>query len=151
TVIVRVDVVVGPVDTNPVVLRHGITFIRYVLGVSFNSESDTEKIGKAVYSLEGVESVEIHEETGRLIVIGHVDPLKVETRVREFEKMVQALNIVACGLITPCYQHGSMMIHDTCNTSKIVSQQKYVSGGVTSQYTAHYYTENMTIYVSFEK
>ncbi|GJZ98553.1 hypothetical protein Tco_0671006 [Tanacetum coccineum] len=78
---------------NQDTLKDSYRKIRYVLGVSFNSESDTEKIGKAVYSLEGVESVEIHEETGRLIVIGHVDPLKVETRVREFEKMVQVLYI----------------------------------------------------------
>ncbi|GJR69839.1 putative reverse transcriptase domain-containing protein, partial [Tanacetum coccineum] len=55
---------------------------RYVLGVSFNCVSEIVTIRKAVYNFKGVESVEIHEETGRLIVIRHVDPVKVETHVR---------------------------------------------------------------------
>lgn len=74
-------------------LKDSYRKLRYVLGVSFNSESEIDKIEKAVYSLEGVESVEIHEEVGRLIVIGHVDPVKVETHVRAFEQMVQVLYI----------------------------------------------------------
>nr|GEX01663.1 hypothetical protein [Tanacetum cinerariifolium] len=61
------------------------------LGVSFNSESKTDKIEKEVYSLTGVEHVFLHKEIGRLIVIGDTDPIEVATCVREFEKMVVIL------------------------------------------------------------
>lgn len=64
-----------------------------MLGVSFNSESETEKIEKAVLRLAGVESVCIKKDAGRLIVVGHVDPISIVTCVREFEKMVVILNI----------------------------------------------------------
>ncbi|KAI7754556.1 hypothetical protein M8C21_013450 [Ambrosia artemisiifolia] len=73
--------------------KPGMTSDKYEieLGVSFNRESETDKMEKAVSSLEGVESVSIHKEIGRLIVVGRVDVQAVATRVREFEKFVQVL------------------------------------------------------------
>ncbi|KAK1437452.1 hypothetical protein QVD17_03243 [Tagetes erecta] len=64
------------------------------LGVSFDSGTETNKIKKAVSSVEGVESVSIHKETRRLVVIGCFDFQAVLSCVREFENMVQVLNII---------------------------------------------------------
>ncbi|MFS7917247.1 putative 17-beta-estradiol 17-dehydrogenase [Helianthus anomalus] len=61
------------------------------LGVSFNSESQIDKIEKAVSNVEGVESVIIHKEVSRLIVCGRFDYQAVVTCVGQFEKMVQVL------------------------------------------------------------
>ncbi|PWA62476.1 toll/interleukin-1 receptor (TIR) domain-containing protein [Artemisia annua] len=63
------------------------------LGVSFNSESKIDKIEKVVSSLEGVESVSIQKEIGRLFVTGNVDPVEVANCVKEYEKMVEILQI----------------------------------------------------------
>ncbi|KAK9074111.1 hypothetical protein SSX86_006708 [Deinandra increscens subsp. villosa] len=58
------------------------------LGVSFNSESETDKIKKVVSCIVGVESVLIQEDIGRLIVCGHFNPQAIVMCVREFEKLV---------------------------------------------------------------
>lgn len=63
------------------------------LEVSINSESEAEKIEKAVSSLEGVKSVSTKKDIGRLFVRGHFDPQAVTTRVREFEKTVQVKGV----------------------------------------------------------
>ncbi|XP_022027421.1 uncharacterized protein LOC110928694 isoform X2 [Helianthus annuus] len=47
--------------------------IEVELGVNFNSESETDKIEKAVSSLVGIESVSTHKEIGRLFVVGPID------------------------------------------------------------------------------
>ncbi|KAI3754369.1 hypothetical protein L1987_54151 [Smallanthus sonchifolius] len=65
--------------------------IEVELGVNFNSESETDKIGKAVSSLVGVETVSTRKEIGRLFVVGCINPQVVATCIREFEKMVQVL------------------------------------------------------------
>ncbi|KAJ0934097.1 putative TIR domain, P-loop containing nucleoside triphosphate hydrolase [Helianthus annuus] len=65
--------------------------IEVVLGVSFNSDTETEKMVKTISSLVGVESVSTYKEIGRLIVVGRVDVRAVATCVREHEKMVQVL------------------------------------------------------------
>ncbi|KAI3805403.1 hypothetical protein L1987_27753 [Smallanthus sonchifolius] len=62
------------------------TRIEVEMGVSFNSESETDKIEEAVSSLVGVESVSAHKEVGRLF-----DPRAVERCVREFENIVRIL------------------------------------------------------------
>ncbi|XP_021981079.1 disease resistance protein RPV1 isoform X1 [Helianthus annuus] len=64
-----------------------------VLGVDFNSESEINKIEKAVSSVEGVEYVSTRKEIKRLIVVGHADPIAVATCVREFENMVDILSV----------------------------------------------------------
>ncbi|KAI3725903.1 hypothetical protein L1987_65699 [Smallanthus sonchifolius] len=48
----------------------GLIKMKVQLGVNFNSESETDKIEKAVSSLVGVESVCIDKEIGRLTVVG---------------------------------------------------------------------------------
>ncbi|MFS7917427.1 hypothetical protein Hanom_Chr03g00188971 [Helianthus anomalus] len=59
---------------------------KVTLGVNFNSESEIKKLGKAVSSVPGVESVSNNKEIGRLFVIGRFDHQAVVTCVREFEK-----------------------------------------------------------------
>ncbi|XP_076892448.1 uncharacterized protein LOC143544180 [Bidens hawaiensis] len=71
--------------------------IEVELGVNFSSESETDKIGKAVSSLVGVESVSIRKEIQRLFVVGCIDPQAVATCVREFKKMVQVLTYIYYG------------------------------------------------------
>ncbi|KAJ0532360.1 putative TIR domain, AAA+ ATPase domain, P-loop containing nucleoside triphosphate hydrolase [Helianthus annuus] len=74
--------------------EHVISFRKTIeLGVGFNSESDIDKIEKAVYSLVGIESVSSHKEMGKLIVNGFVDPVEVATCVREFDNMVEILSV----------------------------------------------------------
>ncbi|KAI3805402.1 hypothetical protein L1987_27751 [Smallanthus sonchifolius] len=68
--------------------------IEVELGVNFNSESETDKIGKAVSSLVGVESVSTRKEIGRLFVVC-INPQVVATCIREFEKMVQCVSLPA--------------------------------------------------------
>ncbi|KAJ0886385.1 putative heavy metal-associated domain superfamily [Helianthus annuus] len=68
---------------------YAYTFHKIIeLGVSFNSESEIDKIEKAVSSLVGVESVSAHKEMGKLIVTGYVDPVEVATCFRKFDNMV---------------------------------------------------------------
>ncbi|MFS7966138.1 putative TIR domain, leucine-rich repeat domain superfamily [Helianthus anomalus] len=67
---------------------YAYTFHKIIeLGVSFNSESEIDKIEKVVSSLVGVESVSAHKEMGKLIATGYVDPVEVATCFRKFDNM----------------------------------------------------------------
>ncbi|KAJ0524633.1 putative heavy metal-associated domain superfamily [Helianthus annuus] len=59
------------------------TFQKIELGVSFNNQSEIYTIEKAVSSLVGVESVSSQKDTGRLFVVGCVDPIEVVSCVRK--------------------------------------------------------------------
>ncbi|KAK1418476.1 hypothetical protein QVD17_27621 [Tagetes erecta] len=63
------------------------------LRVGLTSESEIDKIEKAISSLAGVESVTAHNEMGKLTVSGHFDPIEVATCVREFDNEVEILSV----------------------------------------------------------
>ncbi|MFS7966152.1 putative heavy metal-associated domain superfamily [Helianthus anomalus] len=71
-----------------------VTFQIIELGVSFNNQSEIYTIENAVSSLVGVESVSSQKDTGRLIVVGCVDPIEVVSCVRELGNMaVKVLSV----------------------------------------------------------
>ncbi|KAK1437458.1 hypothetical protein QVD17_03249 [Tagetes erecta] len=70
------------------------TRLEVTMGVSFNSGTETNKIEKAVSSVEGVESVSIHRETRRLVAIGRFDIQKLVWSVRQFEDTVQVFGYI---------------------------------------------------------
>ncbi|XP_076919071.1 disease resistance protein RPV1-like [Bidens hawaiensis] len=98
------------------------------LRVSFNSESETDKIEKAVSGIVGVEYVSAYKETGKLIVTGYADPIEVVTCAREFDIMAEilsfkplikyvALKCTDINYIEPCGQLVKMEV-ESCSTTK---------------------------------
>ncbi|KAI3701535.1 hypothetical protein L6452_26696 [Arctium lappa] len=57
-----------------------------VLAVNFRSETEKSQVIEMVYELNGVDSVVVDLEEGRLIVIGKVDPFKVLDCVKQIDR-----------------------------------------------------------------
>ncbi|KAK9057143.1 hypothetical protein SSX86_024510 [Deinandra increscens subsp. villosa] len=75
-------------------LHRDTLFKGITLGYSINSKSNNiRKIKKVVSSLVGVDFVHYNIEEKALYVLGHVDSMAVEARVREFDKVVKITSV----------------------------------------------------------